>query len=74
MKLLEAVRRHLAKKIYILTENPAGKFAIVPTEPTKKMIDAGLGATAAWQDIPGSALTVNREKMRRRYKAMIGAA
>lgn len=45
----------------------------VPIEPTEKMIDAGLRVTAAWQDIQGSALTINREKMRLRYKAMIAA-
>jgi GNAT superfamily N-acetyltransferase len=46
---------------------------LVPREPTEEMITAGLGATAAWHSLPGSALTVNREKMRRRYKAMIEA-
>lgn len=49
-------------------------FVLVPKEPTKKMIDAGLAATAVWLDIPGSATTVNREKMRLRYRAMIKAA
>lgn len=47
-------------------------LVVVPREPTDEMIDAALSATAAWLDIPGSQLTVNREKMRRRYKAMIG--
>ena len=49
-------------------------LAVVPIEPTDAMIDAGLATTAAWHDLPGSAVTVNREKMRRRYKAMIEAA
>jgi hypothetical protein len=35
------------------------------------MIDAGLQATNARLNIPGSGLTVAREKMRLRYKAMI---
>jgi hypothetical protein len=47
--------------------------ANLPLEPTEAMIDAGLAATNAWLDIKGSALTVNREKMRRRYIAMVQA-
>ena len=46
-------------------------WVIAPLEPTEEMITAGLIPTAAWQNIEGSALTVNREKMRLRYKAMI---
>lgn len=46
-------------------------LVVVPREPTDAMIDAALVTTAAWLDIKGSALVVNREKMRRRYKAMI---
>lgn len=49
-------------------------MVIIPREPTEKMIDAGVAAMGAWHDLPGSALTVNREKMRRRYQAMIEAA
>lgn len=44
---------------------------MVPREPSSEMIDAGLASTNVWLNIPGSALTVNREKMRRRYIAMI---
>lgn len=47
---------------------------IVPTDPTEEMITRGLATTNSFLDIKGSQLTVNREKMRRRYKAMIGAA
>jgi hypothetical protein len=47
---------------------------IVPKEPTDGMIDAGLAVMAAWHDLPGSAATVNREKMRRRWIAMVEAA
>ena len=46
-------------------------YAIVPHVPSEPMLDAGLRATAAWLDIPGSGLTVNREKMKRRYMSMI---
>lgn len=49
-------------------------LVIVPREPTDEMITAGLIPTAAWRDIQGSALTVNREKMRLRYRAMIERA
>lgn len=48
-------------------------LVVVPREPTEKMINAALAATSAWLDIPGSQLTVNREKMRLRYKAMLKA-
>lgn len=53
---------------------PDPNWTVVPTEPTDEMVDAGLRATAAFLDIPGSALTVNREKMRRRFRAMVAAA
>ena len=49
-------------------------LVIVPKEPTEEMITAGLIPTAAWQDIRGTQLTVNREKMRLRYMAMVAAA
>jgi hypothetical protein len=48
-------------------------LVIVPKEPTEEMIDAALRATAAHLDIKGSQLTVNREKMRIRWRAMIAA-
>ena len=43
-------------------------------KPTDEMIDAGLAVTASWHDLPGSALTVNKEKMRMRYEAMLKVA
>ncbi|MFZ5784036.1 MAG: hypothetical protein ACOY4R_27880 [Pseudomonadota bacterium] len=43
-------------------------------EPTEALIDAGRAATAAHLDIKGSGLTVAREKMRRRFNAMLDAA
>lgn len=48
-------------------------WVLVPREPTEDMIDAGLRATAVHLDIQGSGLTVNREKMRRRYAGMLAA-
>ena len=45
----------------------------VPKEPTDEMVDAALRATAAYLDIKGSQLTVNREKMRIRWRAMVAA-
>ena len=45
----------------------------VPKEPTDEMVDAALRATAAHLDIKGSQLTVNREKMRIRWRAMVAA-
>jgi hypothetical protein len=50
------------------------EHVIVPRKPTEEMIEAGRAATVARLSIPGSALTVAREKMRRRYTAMIAAA
>ena len=47
---------------------------MMPREATDEMIDAALAATATWLDIKGSALTVNREKMRLRYRAMVRVA
>lgn len=49
-------------------------YVIVPREPTEEMVESGRAATAAFHDIQGSALTVAREKMRRRYNAMIDAS
>ena len=46
-------------------------MVLVPTEPTKAMIDAGLRTTMPRLSLPGSQMTQNREKMRLRYKAMI---
>ena len=57
----------------IVKKLDAGGYVIAPKEPTAEMITAGLIPTAAWQNIQGSALTVNREKMRMRYEAMISA-
>jgi len=63
-----SIERHLVKALRDLG------YAVVPKEPTEKMIIAGLAVTAAWHDLPGSGLTVSREKMRRRYVAMVEAA
>lgn len=62
---------HNARVLKFFSDLDAAGFAIVPKEPTPAMIDAGLRATAVFLDIQGSALTVNREKLRRRYSAML---
>lgn len=49
-------------------------YATVPMEPTEEMVTAGIASTAAWLELKGSQMTVNREKMRRRYRAMVLAA
>lgn len=46
---------------------------MAPREPTDAMVDAGLRATSVWLNIAGSQLTVNREKMKIRYRAMLAA-
>lgn len=43
-------------------------------EPTPAMIEAGLSVTATWLSIKGSGLTIAREKMKRRFRAMIDSA
>src|SRR4249919_2619436 len=48
-------------------------WVLVPREPTEEMISKALASTATWKDIPGSALTVNREKMRLRWRARLAA-
>lgn len=47
-----------------------GEFVLVPTHPTDKMIERGLTATVG-RNFKGSALAVNREMMKIRYRAMI---
>ncbi len=44
---------------------------LMPIELTDKQADAALCATASWLNIEGSGLTVNREKMKARYKALV---
>lgn len=50
-----------------------GDWQLVPKEPTDVMVNKALSSTAVWHDIPGSRLTVNREKMRIRWRAMLAA-
>lgn len=40
-------------------------------EPTEAQLDAALASTNQRLDLPGSQMTVNREKARIRYRAMI---
>jgi hypothetical protein len=66
---LEEIAREIAEALPSPDERNG--YAIVPINPTEEMITAGMVPTAAWQNIQGSALTVNREKMRLRYQAMV---
>lgn len=43
----------------------------MPRELTDQQADAALRATAVWLDVKGSQLTVNREKMKARYRALV---
>jgi hypothetical protein len=49
-------------------------YKLVPIEPTEKMLESARLVMASWYDIPGSGLTVAREKMKMRYQAMLKAA
>ena len=50
-------------------------YQLVPKEPTEEMVDAAINVTKiGWLDIPGSKLTVNREKAKIRYRAMLARA
>lgn len=44
---------------------------VMPRELTDEMADAAMRATAVHLDIKGSQLTVNREKMKARYRALV---
>lgn len=43
----------------------------MPRELSDRQAAAALTATASWLDVKGSALTVNREKMKARYRALV---
>lgn len=43
----------------------------MPRELTDEQADAALRATAVWIDVKGSQLTVNREKMKKRYQSLV---
>ena len=49
------------------------RFLADALEPSEAVIDAGLAVTAAWHNLEGSALTVNRQKMRMRFSGMVRA-
>lgn len=44
---------------------------LMPRELTDEEADAAMRATAVHLDIRGSQLTVNREKMKARYRALV---
>lgn len=43
-------------------------YVVVPHDISNEACDAALRATGSWLDIKGSGLTINREKMRRRWR------
>lgn len=52
----------------VIRELRVAGYVIVPHDISDKACDAALRATGNWLDIKGSGLTVNREKMRRRWR------
>ena len=50
------------------------RWKFVPCEPDETMLRAALQSTASRLNIPGSALSVNLEKARIRYRAMLESA
>lgn len=80
MNMIEKVARAISKAYaedekYWEAHKDVAKVVIeVMREPSEEMISGGLIPTAMWRDIKGSALTVNRAKMKLRYEAMIDAA
>ena len=48
--------------------------AAIPREPTEAMVDAAHHSTSGYLNLPGSQMTVNREKHRIRWRAMYDAA
>jgi hypothetical protein len=47
---------------------------IVPKEPTPEMLEGARFSMSTWHDIKGAQLTVNDEKAKIRYKAMLEKA
>lgn len=58
----------------VLVDRLAAAAMRAMREPSEAMIDAAIASTAVRLTLPGSALTVNREKMRIRYRAMFDRA
>jgi hypothetical protein len=57
---------------FFLSEIESSGYKIVPAEPTDDMVEHALLTTKiGWLDIAGSKLTVNREKTKIRYRAML---
>jgi hypothetical protein len=54
----------------LIAEAAKHGWKLMPVEPTDEMVEGARMVTMHWHDIPGSQLTVNREKARRRYRAM----
>jgi hypothetical protein len=67
---IKAVLGQLKLEHHISKHN-ADNEVVVPREPSEGAIDKGLASTAIHLDIVGSQLTINREKMRHRWMAMV---
>ena len=49
------------------------RYVLVPEEATPEMIEAGMNAAAPWLDL-GRGIEAQREKYRRRWRAMVAAS
>jgi hypothetical protein len=67
-----ASRMYLTREI-IKTIDAFG-YQIVPKEPTIEMLEGARFSMMTWHDIQGSQLTINDEKAKIRYKAMLAKA
>lgn len=75
-ELALAIRRSLKidlNTLQVVTGEDEAVDAVLAVlrEASPEMIEAALLSTTTWRAIAGSKLTVNREKMRRRWAAMI---
>ena len=67
-----ALKAALTKEGYEITPQRFDNGAVaMPRELTDEQADAALRATAVWLEVKGSQLTVNREKMKARYRMLV---
>lgn len=75
MRALEELKRAIAAgEVETLTLAPLGdsrRPLLMPRDLTDEQADAAMRATAVHLDIQGSQLTVNRKKMKARYRALV---
>jgi cation transport regulator ChaB len=67
-------RELIAQPLQSIWKELAIAAAEAMKDPTEKMVDAGRMVTASWLDVSGSGVTIAREKMRRRFNAVVDAA